>query len=168
MLLIMITSPAFAEGRFVQSVIDGQTLKLLNGEPLHLLGIEIPEATAKEAAEFVRSLVSGSVIALEYDVEKTDFNGELQAYVWFRYEPRISNGQVIFPSALDVHYVVDSDGEGDFFVLLNTTVVKAGYAEPLESLPNTKYARLINKLYDERPIETVKAEAEIHAKATVD
>ena len=168
MLLVLSAPQAFAEGQFVRSVIDGQTLQFLNGERLHLLGIDIPQEKTKEAADFVRSLVSGSVVALEYDVEKTDENGQLQAYVWFRYEPRINDGQAIFPADFDVHYVVDSEGEGDFFVLLNTTVVKVGLGTPLETSPNSKYSKLFNKLYEERPIETVKVEAEIHAKATVD
>jgi hypothetical protein len=161
-------SPAWSEGQFVRQVIDGQTLQLLNGEHLHLLGINIPLEKAQEARDFVSSLVSGSVIALEYDVEKTSQDGKMQAYVWFRYEPDFDSGQNVFPSELDVHYVVDEEGDGDFFVLLNTTIVKAGLAMPLEVLPNSKYSKLINKLYEERPIETVKAETEIHAKATVD
>jgi len=161
MLIFLLTTPAYAEGRFVQSVVDGQTLKLLNGEYVHLLGIDIDADQFDKAAAYVRSLVSGSVVALEYDVEKADQEGNILAYVWFRYEPRIIGEQVLFPQELDVHYVVDSEGEGDFFVLLNTTVVKAGFAQPSEGTTNTKYSSLINKLYAERPIETVKAELEI-------
>ncbi|HLF18360.1 MAG TPA: hypothetical protein VI749_05635 [Candidatus Omnitrophota bacterium] len=161
----LLTPFVWAEGQFIQKVVDGQTLKTLNGEYVRLIGIDVPPEKAAEAAEFVRSLVSGSVVALEYDVEKTDADGNILAYVWFKFEPRYSNDQVIFPNDFDVHYVVDSEGEGDFFVLLNTTVVKAGYGRPLEALPNEKYAKLIKKLYEERPIETVKVEIESHAKA---
>jgi len=166
--MLLAASSAFAEGQFVQRVIDANTLRLLNGEHVRLLGFTVPEENSKAAADYVRSLVSGSVVALEYDVDKTDDEGNMLAYVWFRYEPRMREDQVIFPSEFDVHYVVDGKGEGEFFVLLNTTVVKAGFGEPAKDFTNTKYAQLIEKLYEERPIKTVKADNETHASLSVE
>ena len=166
-LLFLVCPSAMAEGRFVRQVVDGQTLKLLEGGHVRLIGINILPEKLAEASEFVRSLVSGSVVALEYDVEKTDAEGNLLAYVWFRFEPRVKDDAMIFPKDFDVHYVVDDEGDGEFYVLLNTTIVKAGYATPLETLPNGRYAQLIKKLYEERPIETAKMEVDVQAMGQI-
>jgi len=166
MLLVMTSPSAFAEGCFVRQIHDSQTLTLLDGEHVRLIGISIPEEKKEQAAALIRSLVSGSVVALEYDLERADVEGNILAYVWFKYEPRDKKDQIVFPKGLDVHYLVDETGDGDFFVLLNTTLVKSGVAQPSQVLPNEKYTVLLNKMYEERPIETVQV-AEIHAKADI-
>jgi len=166
LLLVLISPSAFAEGCFVRQVKDAKTLTLLDGEHVRLIGITIPEEKNDQALAYLRSLVSGSVVALEYDLERVDAEGNILAYVWFKYEPRGNKDEVVFPKGLDVHYVVDESGDGDFFVLLNTTMVKAGYAQPSQTLTNEKYTVLINKLYEEGPNDTVQV-AENHAKADI-
>lgn len=164
--LILICPSAFAEGCFVRQIQDAKTLRLLDGEKVRLIGISVPEEKNDQAVAFLRTLVSGSVVALEYDLEKVDSEGNILAYVWFKFEPRGKKDEIVFPKELDVHYVVDEEGEGDFFVLLNTTMVKSGYALPSQMLPNEKYTVLLNKLYEERPIETVQV-VEVTAKAEI-
>src|SRR6185295_1196554 len=70
-LFLMLLSPlAFAEGCFVRQVQDAKTLTLLNGERVRLIGIDVPAEKNDEATAYLRSLVSGSVVALEYDLER--------------------------------------------------------------------------------------------------
>jgi len=161
--IILLLGPGsvFADGQFVQKVLNIDLLRLLDGEQVKLIGIEVDQGQKEQAMDFIRSLVSGSVVALEYDVEKRDPQGNLLAYVWFEYEPPDDKDRLNFPENFDVHYVVDEEGEGSFYVLLNTTVVKAGYAKPQETLPNSKYSSLLNKIYEENVITTAKAISEL-------
>jgi len=70
------TSVHAAELRTVKQVIDGDTILLENGEVVSLIGVDAPEikhATkagaemGKESAAFVRKLVEGKRVRLEFD-----------------------------------------------------------------------------------------------------
>ena len=69
----------------VQSVTDGDTLVLSNGEKIRLIGINAPEVgqpfydTAKQKLE---ELVSGKKISLENDVEQSDQYGRRLTYLY--------------------------------------------------------------------------------------
>ncbi len=80
-----------AQRRFCVRVIDGDTIILENGERVRLLGVDAPEiahyghageAGGEGAREFLRKLVEGRVVNLEYDAERKDKFGRTLAYVF--------------------------------------------------------------------------------------
>jgi len=127
----------------VQRAVDGDTLKLENGERVRLIGIDTPEMHESEklyrdsqrtgqdtttiqklgrrAYEFTKKLVEGKRVSLEFDVEKYDKYNRLLAYVYLK--------------------------DGGIFV--NAEIVKQGYASLMTIPPNVKYADLFSKLYRE-------------------
>ena len=126
----------------VQRVVDGDTLKLENGERVRLIGIDTPElhesdklrrdsqrsgqeekmikAMGKQAYEFTKNLVEGKRVRLEFDLERTDRYGRLLAYVYLK--------------------------DGTF---VNAEIIKQGYASLMTYAPNVKYVDLFRKLYTE-------------------
>jgi endonuclease YncB( thermonuclease family) len=74
-----------------EKVIDGDTIRLSNGEKVRLIGVDTPEFYhplkpiefyTKEATAFTKKLVEGKKVRLEYDNEKRDKYGRLLAYVY--------------------------------------------------------------------------------------
>ncbi len=126
----------------VQRVIDGDTLKLSNGEKVRLIGIDTPESSSnpklyrdakrtgqdvetikgfgKRATEFTRQLVEGKQVRLEFDVQQRDKYGRLLAYVYLE--------------------------DGTF---INAEIIKEGYAQVMTVPPNVKYQDLFLKLQGE-------------------
>jgi len=124
----------------VVKVIDGDTLKLENGQRLRLIGIDTPEMhqsnklyrdaqrsrqdirtiqeLGRQAYLFTKNLAEGRRVRLEFDVEKEDKYGRLLAYVYLP--------------------------DGTF---LNAKIIEEGYATPLTIPPNVKYAQLFLNLY---------------------
>jgi len=75
----------------VARVIDGDTLLLVGGERVRLLGIDTPESVApgrpveplgREASAFTERLAEGKAVRLGFDKERTDRYGRLLAYVY--------------------------------------------------------------------------------------
>ncbi len=130
----------------VIKVIDGDTLRLVNGELVRLIGIDTPElyesdkltrdiaatgqsarviqALGRRSYEFTRQLAEGRNARLEFDAEKQDKYGRTLAYVF------ILNNE---------------DNE----IFLNAEIVKQGYAKLMTIPPNVKYAGLLQKLYQQ-------------------
>lgn len=126
----------------VTHVIDGDTLVLNTREHVRLIGIDAPEIQQnakferdlqrrhlgrKEALEmgrkshrFVKDLVEGKQVRLEFDVKKYDDYHRILAYVY------LLNGQFV-----------------------NAQIVKAGYAYAYKIKPDLRYASLFNQLYNE-------------------
>ena len=126
----------------VTRAVDGDTLKLENGERVRLIGIDTPEMhdsdklnrdsrrnkqdvrTIKElgrrAWEFTKQLVEGKRVSLEFDVEKYDKYGRILAYVYLQ--------------------------DGTF---VNAKIVEEGYASLMTIPPNVKYAQLFLRLYQQ-------------------
>jgi len=126
----------------VTRAVDGDTLKLENGERVRLIGIDTPEMhesqklyrdsarshqdistiqkLGRRAYEFTKNLVEGKRVSLEFDVEKHDKYGRLLAYVYLK--------------------------DGTF---VNSKIVEEGYASLMTFPPNVKYADLFLKLYQE-------------------
>lgn len=126
----------------VTKVVDGDTLRLANGELVRLIGIDAPEmyesdklhrdaqrtgkdintitAMGREAYKFVRKLVEGKHTQLEFDLEKRDKYGRLLAYIYLP--------------------------DGTF---VNAEIVKQGYASPMSIPPNLRYADLFQRLYQQ-------------------
>ncbi len=126
----------------VERAVDGDTLKLENGERVRLIGIDTPEvhesvklyrdskksgqdieviqALGRRSAKFTKDLVVGKRVRLEFDVEKHDKYKRLLAYVYLK--------------------------DGTF---VNAEIVKQGYASLMTYPPNVKYVDVFKKLYQE-------------------
>lgn len=79
----------------VLRAVDGDTLLLVDGRRVRLLGIDTPETKhpdrpaqpfGSEASAFVASLVDGKSVSLEYDRERLDDYGRWLAYVFINDE----------------------------------------------------------------------------------
>jgi micrococcal nuclease len=130
------------EDILVTRAVDGDTLKLENGERVRLIGIDTPEmhesnklyrdsqksgqdintikALGRRAYKFTRDLVEGKRVRLEFDLEKHDKYKRLLAYVYLK----------------DATFV-------------NAEIVKQGYASLMTYPPNVKYADEFLRLYRE-------------------
>jgi micrococcal nuclease len=80
-----------AEFRECVRVIDGDTVELDNSETVRLIGVDTPEtvhptkpveAFGKEAAAFLRGMVEGRRVRLEYDQKRQDRYGRTLAYLF--------------------------------------------------------------------------------------
>ena len=123
----------------VKRVVDGDTLKLENGEYVRLLGIDTPEMhesaklyrdarrsgqsveaikqMGRQAYEITKQLAEGKRVRLEFDKEKYDKYNRILAYVYLP--------------------------DGSF---LNALIVEEGYATVMTYPPNVKYADYFLKL----------------------
>lgn len=114
----------------VHHVVDGDTFWVKDGmekgNKVRLIGINTPETVhpqkpveyyGKEASAFMKSLLEGKNVILEYDVERIDRYGRTLAYV----------------------YLVD----GTF---VNALLVEEGYAQVATYSPNVRYAEKFKKL----------------------
>ena len=84
-------------------VVDGDTLEVESIGEIRLIGVDTPELYhplkpvqffAKEASDFVKELVSGLSVRLEYDHEKKDKYGRTLAYVYLP-DGRCLNEEII-------------------------------------------------------------------------
>ncbi|MCM8812916.1 MAG: thermonuclease family protein [Candidatus Omnitrophica bacterium] len=146
----------------VTGVIDGDTLKLENGERVRLIGIDTPEskknkklkkdaaragaaendivALGKEAAKFTTELVNKKYVRLEFDVQQRDKYERLLAYVYILDQYKGRRPQV--PAG---YYLTGDKKNPDLF--LNATIIGSGYASQMTIPPNVRYAELFRKLY---------------------
>jgi micrococcal nuclease len=136
------SQPVQAGAVKIRYAIDGDTIKLSDGENVRLIGIDTPESRyndktmrdsrrskkdintilgmGKLASKFTRGLVEGKSVRLEFDVEKRDRYGRLLAYVYLE--------------------------DGTF---VNARIVEEGYAQAMTIPPNVKYADLFLRLQNE-------------------
>ncbi len=165
--LILIACSAHAQTYTVERIIDGDTLKLTNGERVRLIGIDTPESQpndkaqrdsertgqdletinkmGQEATEFVKGLIKPrQEVRLEFDVQERDKYGRLLAYVFLGICP---NDTLCKYEAVAWHEYKKLDGLPYNFI--NATIIKAGYATPMTIPPNVKYADLFKELYEE-------------------
>jgi len=115
----------------VSKVVDGDTFWVINtigkDEKIRLIGVNTPEVRntgrtqveyfGKEASDYVKSLLTGRRVRLEYDVGRYDRYKRTLAYVYLE--------------------------DGTF---LNALLVKEGSANIATYPPNVKYAELFIKL----------------------
>lgn len=90
--ITLLFTPLYAQDVVkVRRVIDGDTLLLVNGERVRLIGVDTPETEhphkpvelfGKEAHLFTKKMVEGKGVRLEYDWERRDKYGRLLAYVY--------------------------------------------------------------------------------------
>lgn len=98
----------------VDKVINGHTLLLSNNKTVSLIGIDTDQA---ESDRFLRDLVEGKGVKLEFDEQRQDAQGNWQACV----------------------LLIETN--------LNATMVYAGYAVPKSTPPNTMHDELFEMLY---------------------
>ncbi|MEI7752277.1 MAG: thermonuclease family protein [Candidatus Omnitrophota bacterium] len=142
----------------VTRCIDGDTLKLSNGEKVRLIGVDTPESKdnaklrrdsrrtgqgakeiiemGKAAAEFTRRIVDGKQVRLDYDVQRRDKYGRLLAYVYILV---CNNCDVLRTPEYEYLDMTDPDGRNAVCIFLNATLLKAGYAQVMTVPPNVKY-----------------------------
>jgi len=129
----------------VERVIDGDTLKLTNGEEVQLIGIQAPEdeKMGQEATEAVNTyyLLNSKEVRLEFDVQERDKYERLLAYVYIL----VCKGCEVEAWGNVKHYTFD----GDVYTFLNARLIQDGYAQPMTIPPNVKYADLFEELYKE-------------------
>ena len=91
LILLSLLSTSHAEIYKVKRVIDGDTLFLLNGEKVRLIGVDTPETKHPqkpvqyfgiEAYKFTKQMAEGKVVKLEYDWQRRDRYRRLLAYVY--------------------------------------------------------------------------------------
>lgn len=111
--------PKDATRSFVSHVVDGDTFRAAGGERVRLAGINAPEYEpwkdrvdfyGKEAREYLRGLLTGKAVLLEYDVERRDKYGRTIAYVYLE--------------------------DGRF---VNQDLVESGYAKARTYFPNVRH-----------------------------
>ena len=123
-------------------VIDGDTIKLDNGQHVRLIGIDAPEnrddaklqrdlrrrhltkaqelAMGRKSQEYLKKLIEGKKVKLKFDKAKYDQYHRTLAYVFL--------------------------ADGNF---VNAKILKDGYAYPVFIKPDIKYAIAFKKLYEQ-------------------
>jgi len=133
----------------VERVIDGDTLKLTNGEEVQMIGIKAPEdeKMGQEATEYMELIISVvSTVHLEFDVQERDKYGRLLAYVFL--DSGISGDSKDDPMLegyRNIHFNINGTWHG----LVNALMIADGFATPMTIPPNVKYADLFQELYEE-------------------
>jgi len=175
--ILLIATASYAQTYTVERVIDGDTIKLTDGETVKLIGIDAPPIVFPEGIDPTLYDPPGEVLeearkwgddlgvvtkmgqeATEF-VKKLYFEGK-EVSLEFDVQSKDKYGRllayVFIPSCLPecpalfpgtYHFVKDM---GKYWhIFLNATVIKAGYATPMTIPPNVKYADLFKKLYEE-------------------
>jgi len=169
--ILLIATVSYAQMYTVERVIDGDTIKLTNGEEVQLIGIDTPESKpnakamqdsmrtgkdlkaiykmGQEATEFVSEYFNeDKEVLLQFDVQERGKYGRLLAYVY------ISVAHIDFLREFkfadeNFQSVFKRDGEDWGYIMLNAAIIQNGYATPMTILPNVKHADLFKELYEE-------------------
>lgn len=171
MVVFLMSPAAHAEMFFIQEVIDGNTLRLLTGETVRLIGVHIPEITPEmsmqekprvinnqqRAAAYVRSLVSGTKVDLQFDGVTRDADDNLLAYAWFLYPEENVKQALEFEDDYKWDEIVEDWGEHQYVTFLNAAVIKAGLAVPKEEHDNIEHSALFNSIYQQKRVPTMQA-----------
>lgn len=103
LLVFLFAAPAFAEWRKCLYVVDGDTIIVSGQEKVRLIGVDAPEIPhedkpgeegGEEARKFLKKLVEGRKVNLEYDWERLDRYGRTLAYVYTE-EGKLANEELI-------------------------------------------------------------------------
>jgi len=164
-IILFICTPAFAQVYIVDSVIDGDTLRLTNGKLVDLIGIDCLEIEenaktqrdseqmhrdvktvtrmGKQTVKFVKSLIGpGEKVLLKFDTKKKDKYGNLLAYVYLY----LCGSDCMIDVEDGVELAAMDEGT---YCFLNATIIGSGYALPASVPPNETYTALFNRLYEE-------------------
>jgi len=158
----------------ITKVYDGDTVKITSGDKVRLIGIDTPEAYESDklfrdaartgqdvnrikargrlAAQFTKRIADGKPVRLEFDMERKDKYGRLLAYLfipvceWGKDEPPC---QVEKNPDYEYQQLPGMNKDNGLYVFLNASIMKAGFAEPMNIRPNTHYADHFQQLYAE-------------------
>ncbi|NCS68132.1 hypothetical protein GW777_07190 [Candidatus Peregrinibacteria bacterium] len=103
----------FQKQMLVTTVIDGDTFEIANGQTVRLIGLNAPdrgEAGYEQASAYLKGLIEGEEVELEYDSYHDDQYGRLLAYVWEKCETQLGckNGKRM------INWVLVKEGYGEF------------------------------------------------------
>jgi len=154
----------------VERVIDGDTIVVTSpkggkSEKMRLIGIVTPESKpndkakrdsertgqdleiinkmGQDATKFLEELiVEGDKVRLQYGVQSKDKYGRWLVYAYYL----VCLDMCKYEAVAGQHYETLGDG---IYMNLNATIIKSGYATPMTTPPNVKYADLFKELYEE-------------------
>jgi len=119
----------------VKRVVDGDTILMVNGDRVRLIGVDAPdrgECYYDETLVAVKELVEGKEIRLEKDVSGTDRYGRLLRYV-----------------------MIPSGNKYEDDLNLSNVLVEQGLVEAVNSAPDLRYRRTMISLQQEAVREDV-------------
>jgi len=79
------SAEVFPTTALVTNVIDGDTFEIDNGQTVRMIGINTPDrgtAGWEESFEYLKDIIEGETVGLEYDYYQDDKYGRILAYVW--------------------------------------------------------------------------------------
>jgi len=174
--ILLIATASYAQTYIVERVVDGDTLKLTNGEEVQLIGVNAPKDVFPEGAD--RTLLDPTTESVNeaddwgVDLDTLDKMGQeatefvkgllpegSEVRLEYDVQDRDKYGRllayVFIPSCLPecpasfpgTHHFVKDMGKY-WHIFLNATIIKSGYATPMTIPPNVKYADLFKELYE--------------------
>lgn len=75
----------FPESAVVTEVMDGDTFKVDNGQTVRMIGVDAPDKGQvgyEQATNYLRDIIEGETVGLDYDYYQDDKYGRILAYVW--------------------------------------------------------------------------------------
>jgi len=151
LMVFIVTSAgiASADSFLVAKVVDEKTLRMTDGTQVKLLGVDPAFADSEEtdeAIKFVRELVENKVVYLEYDIERLDEEGNVLSYVWILYPERKPMDELVWPANYVVKYRTFDSYWPEFYIFLNATLIKSGYAKPSQTPPHVRFSKEFDHL----------------------
>jgi endonuclease YncB( thermonuclease family) len=153
----------------IQKVISGDTFLLKSGKKVRLIGVDAPEneinAKAKqdsertgqtledivskgqEATEWVKTNLEGKNVFLKYDQKRNDDQKAEWVYAFLYDEAKFYEGINEKETVKDVKFEWWQAPGPVVCTFLNATIIRAGYATPVQDPPNLKYADLFEEAY---------------------
>lgn len=133
-------------GSQVVQVVEGDIIELINGETVRLIGVDAPEINTAEgqaAKKYLKDIgIQYCSVLLKFGEQKYDRFGRLLAYVYFDLSQLKEHG---LKPDLEKYFYYDKNKN----VFLNASIIKAGYAQPLNIPPNERYADFFRHLHKE-------------------
>jgi len=162
--ILLIATASYAQNYVVERVLDGDTIAVITPigtfEKVRMIGILTPKSNSNDEDEgdeddatlFVKGLIKpGQYIRLRFENQERDQDGRLLAYVYY-----LIGSTKEYANYMQVpeYYEVSLEEKkfnihGYYFNFLNATIIKAGYAAPMPTPPNVKYASRFRKWYEE-------------------
>lgn len=121
--LLVVALPALAAAQRVRQVIDGDTITVSGVGVVRLLGVDAPEKTGgyrqsepfgDAATRFMRTLLDGQTVRLEYDGPRKDPYNRTLAYV-FLADGRLANVEIIRAGFAETYRRFEYRRKPDFF-----------------------------------------------------
>ncbi|RVU54328.1 thermonuclease family protein [Anaerosphaera multitolerans] len=126
------------ESVIIDSVIDGDTVRLSSGEKIRIIGINTPEKDkeklGKEAHTYVKDLIEGKKVYLEKDKSDRDQYERLLRYIWIEIPKELSKKEIETKN-------------------LSAILLKKGYARKYTFEPDIKYENIFQEIENEARIE---------------